>query len=171
MIEVLRLSHRPFRDKRISSHVFLTGRAFGASKGYYSGNHDSSLEESIEKIVKEFGGNFKIEHVENSLKLIKEKKKDGFKIIHLTVYGKSVKEKIKEVKENEKILIIVGGAKVEPEYYELSDFNLSVTNQPHSEVSSLAIFLDYFLEGKEFDLEFKGKRRIIGVEKGKKILE
>jgi tRNA (cytidine56-2'-O)-methyltransferase len=169
MIEVLRLGHRPFRDKRLSTHVFLTARAFGANNGYYSGNKDDELENSISKIAKEFGGDFSVKHVENGLKLVKEKKKEGYKIVHLTVYGKSVKEKIKEVKG--KILIVVGGAKVEPGYYEISDFNLSVTNQPHSEVASLAIFLDYFLEGKEFELDFKGKIKIIGVEKGKKILE
>ena len=44
IIEVLRLSHRIRRDVRLSTHVALTARAFGASKIYYSGQHDSSLE-------------------------------------------------------------------------------------------------------------------------------
>ena len=31
---VLRMGHRPERDKRITSHVALTSRAFGAEKMY-----------------------------------------------------------------------------------------------------------------------------------------
>ncbi|TLZ95287.1 MAG: tRNA (cytidine(56)-2'-O)-methyltransferase, partial [Methanobacteriota archaeon] len=30
MITVLRLGHRPARDKRVTTHVALTARAFGA---------------------------------------------------------------------------------------------------------------------------------------------
>ena len=54
MIEVLRLSHRIGRDPRLSTHVILTARAFGASKTYYSGQKDSNLEESVKRIC----GNF-----------------------------------------------------------------------------------------------------------------
>jgi len=32
MIAVLRIGHRPFRDKRITTHVALVARAFGADK-------------------------------------------------------------------------------------------------------------------------------------------
>jgi len=170
MIEVLRLGHRPFRDKRLTTHVILTARAFGACKVYYSGNHDSAMEKTIGKIVNEFGGNFEIEYCENAEKLVYEKKNSGFKIIHMTVYGKSVLEKIKDIRKFKDILIVVGGAKVEPIYYESADFNISITNQPHSEVSSLAIFLDKYFNEKEFGFDFKNaKRKIIGVEKGKKI--
>ena len=38
------------------------------------------------------------------------------------------------------ILIIVGGSKVPGKVYKAADWNVSVTTQPHSEVSSLAIF-------------------------------
>jgi len=37
MIEILRLGHRKKRDARLSTHVALVSRAFGASKIYYSG--------------------------------------------------------------------------------------------------------------------------------------
>jgi len=170
MIEVLRLGHRPFRDKRISTHVCLTSRAFGASKVYYSGNKDEVMEKTILRIVKEFGGDFSVEYAENAEKLIINKKREGFSIVHLTVYGKGVLEKIKEIRKEKNLLIVVGGAKVEPVFYELADFNISVTNQPHSEVASLAIILDKYFNEKEFSLDFKNaKRKIIGVEKGKKI--
>ena len=46
-----------------------------------------------------------------------------------------------------------------------------ITPSSHKEVASLAIFLDHYFDGKEFELNFKGKKNIIGVEKGKKVLE
>jgi len=69
------------------------------------------------------------------------------------------------------LLILVGSQRVPGEVYHLSDFNISVTNQPHSEVASLAIFLSELLEGKELKKKFNNpKLKIIPQEKGKKII-
>jgi tRNA (cytidine56-2'-O)-methyltransferase len=154
-IEILRLSHRIQRDPRLSTHVALTARAFLASKLYYSGDKDSSLENSLNKVSKQFGGDFKIEHIKDPIKLIKEKRKEKYLIVHLTCYGERFDKKISEIRKNKNILVIVGGEKVPPKIYQLSNLNLSVTNQPHSEVGSLAIFLHGYFQGKEFDAEFK----------------
>jgi len=144
MIEVLRLGHRIARDKRISTHVGLVARAFGASKLYYSGQKDSSLENSVKKVVNDFGGNFEIEHVIGVSSFIKKKKKDGFKVVHLTVYG----EVLGDVKLSGDLLIIVGGEKVPPEIYELADYN-----------------------GNEILCkDFKGKMKIVPQKKGKKVV-
>ena len=154
MIEVLRLSHRAGRDPRISTHVALVARAFLADKIYYSGDRDESFEKSVIDVVKNFGGSFEIEYVKSALKLIKEKKKDGWKIVHLTMYG----EKIKKINGN--VLIVVGGEKVQMEFYRESDYNFSVTNQPHSEVGALAVLLHELNDGKELDFEFDGRIKI-----------
>ena len=74
MIEILRLSHRIRRDPRISTHVALVARAFGADKIYYSGDHDLALEDSVNKIVKQWGSNFQIEYIKDPIKLIKSTK-------------------------------------------------------------------------------------------------
>ena len=88
--------------------------------------------------------------------------------MHLTVYGKGFKLYKSKIKNN-KLLIIVGGEKVEPEFYNLASYNLSVTNQPHSEVSALAVFL-YELFG--YRKNFKNsKLSIEGSEKGKVLKE
>ena len=58
------------------------------------------------------------------------------------------------------------------EFYseEVSDFNVSIGNQPHSECAALAVFLDRFCEGKELAKEFgNAKKRIIPQKRGKKI--
>jgi tRNA (cytidine56-2'-O)-methyltransferase len=55
---------------------------------------------------------------------------------------------------------------------EVSDFNVAIGNQPHSECASLAIFLDRFFEGKTLAKDFENARvRIIPQERGKKIVE
>ena len=169
MIIILRLNHRIARDPRLSTHVALTARAFLGDKLYYSGQKDSSLEESINKVSEKFGGKFTIEYLQEPLKFLKDKK-PKFKIIHLTCYGLNVQDKIKELK-NENLIVIVGGEKVEPIYYNLADYNISVTQQPISEVSALAIFLHLLNNGKELKYEFKdAKNKIIPIEKGKKVL-
>src|SRR3989344_4480970 len=154
MIEVLRLSHRLKRDVRVSTHCALASRALGASKLYYSGQHDSSYEDSVSKIVSNFGGDFTIEYVKNPTELIKDKKKENYFVVHLTCYGLELNKEISKIRRNKKILVIVGSEKVPPEIYHLADVNLSVTNQPHSEVSSLAIFLHEYFQGKEMNLKF-----------------
>ena len=45
------------------------------------------------------------------------------------------------VKSKKPLLIIVGAEKVPPWVFEQSDHNIAVGNQPHSEVSALAILL------------------------------
>ena len=40
LIEVLRIGHRPGRDKRVTTHVALVARAFGAGGIYIPGGDD-----------------------------------------------------------------------------------------------------------------------------------
>jgi len=92
--------------------------------------------------------------------------------LDLTVYGKPLTEKIKEIKSEKDLTVIVGGEKVPPEVYKLSDWNISVTTQPHSEIAALAIFLDRYFNGGEFKSKFsKAKLRVIPQERGKKVLK
>ena len=170
MIIVLRLNHRIARDPRLSTHVALTARAFLADKLYYSGQKDSSLELSLNKVTEKFGSSFTIEYLQDPLKFIKENK-PKFKIVHLTCYGLNVQDKVNEIRKNKNLIIIIGGEKVEPIYYNLADYNISITQQPISEVSALAIFLHLLNNGKELKNEFKNaKNKIIPMERGKKVL-
>lgn len=161
-VYVLRLGHRPERDKRISTHVALTARAFGA-EGIYFDREDKTVFDSVIDVVERWGGNFFIK-VANWKKLLKEF--DGLKI-HLTMYGIPLPERIEEIKRAEKVLVVVGAEKVPPEIYEICDLNISIGTQPHSEVAALAVFLDRVL-GKVFKISFgDAKLRIIPSERGK----
>ena len=155
--EILRIGHRPERDKRITTHVALTARAFGASKIYVS-NPDSRVVNSVEEVVAKFGGDFSIISTTNPKKIAQS---SDFLIVHLTMFGLPIDEKVEEIiKCNRDILFVVGAEKVPPWAFELADFNISVGNQPHSEVAALAIAMNN-LNPQCYNTEFKGKLSVI----------
>ena len=167
-ITILRINHRPFRDKRITTHVALTARAFGANEILVD-SRDEDLEKTIETVSNNFGGDFRIRTGINWKNHLK--KFDGIKV-HPTMYGIPVEECINEIRsevENKSLVIIVGASKVPPDAYADSSFNVSVTNQPISEVSALAIFLDRLMMGKELNLDFHGNMSIEPSRRGKTV--
>ena len=172
-VYVLRLNHRISRDKRVTTHLLLTARAFGADGAFYSGQRDEKIDESIKKMNKSWGGQFEMKHVQDWRKVIKQCKEVGAEVIHLTMYGLPVQDVIQQIKESPKDkLIVVGGAKVPGILYELADWNVSITSQPHSEISALSIFLHELHEGEELCRIFeKAKIKIIPQAKGKKIVK
>jgi tRNA (cytidine56-2'-O)-methyltransferase len=167
-IVVLRLGHRPERDQRVTTHVGLLSRALGA-RGMYLAGQDKGIVQSIERVVAQWGGDFFIEDKVRWKRCIEEWKRSGGKVVHLTMYGLPLREHEEMIRNAEKVLVIVGAEKVPGEVYGLADYNISVTGQPHSEIASLAVFLDRIFEGKELGKEFPGaKIRIIPCRQGKK---
>ena len=161
MLAVLRLSHRIFRDKRISTHLVLTARAFGAEEFYYTGEHDAHLEDSVEKICTEWGGKISTEHIQNPWTFIEKWKESGGTVVHLTMYGIDLSDKLVELKTKENLLVVVGGVKVPGEIYELTDYNIAIGNQPHSEVAALAVFLDQISDSQARKKKFKNAKKVI----------
>ena len=87
------------------------------------------------------------------------------------MYGEKIDEVAEDIRKNQNILIVVGAEKVPRSIYEKSNYNVSVSNQPHSEISALAIVLDRLHKGKQFDTKFENSaRRIIPTKKGKKVI-
>ena len=172
MISVLRLGHRLKRDERVSTHVGLVARAFGASEIIYSGEKDESLLNSLKLVTEKWGGPLKVRYEEKWRKSINSYKKKRFAICHLTMYGMPLNKVIRKVRKHKNILLIVGSEKVPGEVYGMPDYNIAVTNQPHSEVAALAVFLHDYHKGKELDKKFtKVKIKIIPQERGKKVIE
>ncbi|MBN2127555.1 MAG: tRNA (cytidine(56)-2'-O)-methyltransferase [Candidatus Diapherotrites archaeon] len=169
-IVVLRYGHRHVRDYRVTTHCGLVSRALGAKKIIICGEQDLKIIENINKIKKNWGGDFELEFAESWKKTLKEYKKQGFTILHNTMYGIPLQKKIKEIRKAKKILIVIGSKKVETEVYHLSDYNIAVTNQPHSEIASLAITLDLLQDRKELEKEFSNSKiKIIPSENGKHV--
>ena len=169
-IEVVRIGQRLVRDDRVTTHVALVARAFGASR-IYMNEINQDLKETMTKINDNWGGDFPVVFKENLRNIVKKKKLDSFKIVHLTMYGENINEIENSIKNEEKILVVVGAEKVPREIYELADYNIAIGNQPHSEISALGIFLDRIQEGKQLTKKFpQAKRRIIPTKQGKKVI-
>tara|TARA_B100001123_G_scaffold82355_1_gene93898 strand:+ start:470 stop:985 length:516 start_codon:yes stop_codon:yes gene_type:complete len=168
-IEVLRIGQRVIRDDRVTTHVALVARAFGASK-IYMNEVDPEIEDTISRMNKTWGGEFEIEFFEDWKKVLNSKINDHT-IVHLTMYGEKIDDVTKDIRKNKNILIVVGAEKVPRSIYEKADYNISVGNQPHSEISALAILLDRLHRGKQFEIKFDNySRRIIPTKKGKKVI-
>ena len=86
-LEILRIGQRLIRDDRVTTHVALVARAFGASK-IYMNEVNPEIKQTIDKINKTWGGEFEVELIEDWKKVIKTKKMQSVKIIHLTMYEK-----------------------------------------------------------------------------------
>ncbi len=175
MIAVLRLGHRPERDKRITTHVALTARAFGADRIIIGAEEDEHVMESVEDVVRRWGGPFEITFDPNWRKILKEWHERGV-IVHLTMYGVHIDDAMPSLKAEltagKDFLVVVGAEKVPREVYELVHYNVAVGNQPHSEVAALAVFLDRLLQGEGLRKEFEGARlRIVPQERGKKVIQ
>ncbi len=137
---ILRLGHRVQRDQRITTHVGLTARAFGA-EGMLLVSDDSGIEKSISEVTERWGGSFYVKRISNWKKEILKWKEAGGKVAHLTMYGINLPDVLNEI-VCDNLLLVVGAEKVPPEIYELADWNVAVGNQPHSEVAALAAMLD-----------------------------
>jgi len=166
---ILRYGHRPSRDKRISTHLALVARAFGAHEIWFD-TKDEKIEEKIRQVNRTFGGNFIVKTGVDWRKALSEAKNMKNCIVHLTMYGIPLPQVIEKLRGKEALLILVGGPKVPKVFYKVADYNVSITNQPHSEVAAVAVFLDWLYEGKEFNLKFEGGRlEIIPSERGKNV--
>ena len=164
---VLRIGHRPERDQRVTTHVGLTARALGA-KGMFLASRDPGIVSSIMDVVARWGGDFTIRDQVSWKRCIRDWKSSGGKVVHLTMYGESLAQREEAIRAEERILVVVGAEKVPGEVFGLADYNIAVTGQPHSEISSLAVFLDRTFQGRELDTVFPGARiRVIPTGHGK----
>lgn len=163
---VLRLGHRPGRDKRITTHVCLTARALGADAVYIH-EADERIVDTVNGVVERFGGPFHVEGVDSWKNVLREWKEGGATIVHLTMYGCRIKEALPRIPVRGDVLLVVGAEKVPFEVYEMADLNVGVGSQPHSEVAALAILLDRFFEGRWEDRPFAGNVQVVPSERGK----
>ncbi|MCR4335254.1 MAG: tRNA (cytidine(56)-2'-O)-methyltransferase [archaeon] len=169
-IVVLRYGHRYVRDYRVTSHCCLVARAFGANKVEVIGDKDESIENTVNTMNKQWGKGANVEFFDSWRKRITHYKQKGFTSVHLTMYGLPVQETEQTLRGFDKLLVIIGSQKVEKEVYEMADYNVSVTLQPHSEIAAMAVFLDRLQEGKELAKKFAGaKINIEPMAKGKKV--
>ena len=164
-VTVLRIGHRPARDKRVTTHIALTARAFGAEKVLVD-TRDTSLERTVRDVVRRFGGPFEIETGVTWRRILAE---FGGPKVHLTMYGRPLDEVLREFPRQGPLLVVVGAEKVPAALYRLADWNVAVGSQPHSEVAALAVFLDRLFAGEGLRRPFRGRLRIRPSARGKDV--
>jgi len=167
-IVILRMGHRMGRDKRVTTHVGLVARAFGADGFIIANTKDAKIEESIKKVVRRWGGEFFVRSGEPWKTVVENWRRDGSLVVHLTMYGMPLDDALPRLRGRD-LLVAVGAEKMPGEMFKIADLNIAVGNQPHSEVAALAVFLDRLFEGSELKKEFKNRKiKIIPTEKDKK---
>ena len=175
-IEVLRLGHRLGRDPRITTHLALVSRAMGANNFVLAGDEDEKLFSNIHSVNERFGHGLSCRYEKSPMRMLREIVNSDEEskpiIIHLTMYGEPFKEVIPNIPKDKPVVVVVGGAKVPGELFKISDFNIAVGNQPHSEVAALALFLDSWTDGEGFNREFSEPQLVISPSKsGKDVKE
>ena len=169
VIEVVRIGQRVVRDDRVTTHVALVSRSFGAQKIFMT-EVNPEIKDTLDKINKTWGGNFIVEFIDKWKSIVKKKKEDNFKIVHLSMYGENINDVQGQLGNEENLLVVVGAEKVPREIYELADYNVGIGSQPHSEISALAILLDRIQNGTQFEKSFpNAKRKIIPTKMGKNV--
>jgi tRNA (cytidine56-2'-O)-methyltransferase len=169
-VAVLRLGHRPGRDERMTTHVGLTARALGADRVVLA-NDGASRADTVADITDTFGGPFTVETTDQPMADLD--RWEGT-IVHLTMYGLPLQDVESEIREchrsGDSLLVVVGAEKVPWDVYDAAEYNVGVTNQPHSEVASLAVLLDHLFDGAELDREWTGaEKRVIPQAEGKQV--
>ncbi len=161
-IVVLRIGHRIPRDQRVTFHVALVGRAFGAEEVWVD-QRDKDLETRVDDVVARFGGPFSVRTGVSWKRAIREWQG---KAVHLTMYGEHLDDVFERIPDDD-LLVVVGAGKVPGEVFEMADLNVAVGSQPHSEVAALAVLLDRLLKGKGIRRKFSGRLKVVPSPRGK----
>jgi tRNA (cytidine56-2'-O)-methyltransferase len=118
---------------------------------------DPAIAERLAAVARRWGGAFEVVGVDDWRRTVREF--DGL-VVHLTMYGLPIEKVAARLARRARLLVVVGGAKVPPALYQLAGANVSVGNQPHSEVGATAVFLDRVRGGVRAE-DFGGAERTI----------
>jgi len=153
----------------MTTHVGLAARALGADRVIFEAAASDAVA-TARDVTDRFGGPFTVETTDAPKARLREF--DG-SIVHLTMYGEPVQDveaDVREAHDADPLMVVVGAEKVPFEVYERADWNVAVTNQPHSEIAGLAVFLDRLFEGRELDREWTdADRRVVPNATGKQV--
>jgi tRNA (cytidine56-2'-O)-methyltransferase len=165
-VELLRVGHRPGRDPRLSTHLALVARAFGAQRMYLH-PPDPRVEASAAGVRERWGGEFEVVPAPSWGAVVRDARGP---VVHLTMYGVPLGSVLPRLRRERDLLLVVGGAKVPPRLYGDATFNVSVGSQPHSEVAAVAVVLRELL-GLPGRRAFPGARqRIVPSARGKSVV-
>ena len=110
-VYVLRIGHRPERDKRVTTHVGLVARAFGADGMIIGDVIDEKIVSKIKEVCAKWGRqDFHIISGVNSVKYVQEWKGKKGIIVHLTMYGIHIDDIIDNIRRDSRDILVIVGA-------------------------------------------------------------
>lgn len=165
-VAVLRIGHRPGRDPRLTTHVALAARAFGA-RALYLHPPDPALGERLDAVARRWGGSFRVEGVTDWRSVVRHWKGA---VVHLTMYGEPLPAVLPRLRRRRRILLVVGGAKVPPSLYGAADVNVAIGHQPHSEVAAVAVLLERLLGWPDGAMWKGAEQVIVPSPRGKRVI-
>ncbi|MGC8651891.1 MAG: hypothetical protein ACP5UH_01405 [Candidatus Micrarchaeia archaeon] len=133
-----------------------TARAFGAAEIAFTGPEDRRLKCMIAQLNSKWGGRFEVAFISDYMRYIDSK--ISHKKVCLTRYGTPASKLIYTLKAYKNLLVIITMKEAGKRISSIADFSMSITAQPHSGASALAVFLHMFYEGRELALHFENAK-------------
>jgi tRNA (cytidine56-2'-O)-methyltransferase len=162
VIRVLSVGREPYKT---NAEMCLVARAFGASGITFSSRRDPRLSRFVQLNNSKWGGSFSVDFDSNYVKALDPE--SSYKKVYLTMYGMPLQDVIGTLRTYKNLLLIVTDKEAVAPVYTRSDFNVSVTGQPHTSASAVAVFLHEFYSGRELAMHFGNARyKILPSEQG-----
>ncbi len=133
--------------------ISLAARAFGAQNITFVDRKNQKLVRQIQALNRKWGGNFAINFSDDWKREIEAKK--NYKVVYLTRYGVPMHKNQYAIKTYKNILLVVTLSENFKNLFGMSDFNVSITTQPHCSAAAIAVFLHNFFEGRELAMHFE----------------
>ncbi len=143
-------------DAKNMENLVLTSRAFGASAITFMAA-DAKLKSRTtnycSKVNERWGGGFTVGFCSNWRRFIAQKK--NYKTVYLTMFGVNLRKLDQTIRTYKNLIIIVSLHEYAKEIYKAADFNISISSQPHTMLSAIAVFLNSYYRGRELALHFE----------------
>jgi len=98
-VDVLRVGHRPGRDPRLSTHVALVARAFGAARMYLH-PPDPQVAESLAGVRERWGGTFEVVPAPSWGAVVRDARGP---VVHLTMYGQPLGRVLRRLRRHRRL--------------------------------------------------------------------
>jgi tRNA (cytidine56-2'-O)-methyltransferase len=118
---------------------------------------DPDLTDRLRSVTRRWGGSFEVVPTDDWKGTLRS---FNGPVVHLTMYGLPLARVIPRLARADRVLFVVGGAKVPAELYRRANFNVAVGHQPHSEVAAVAVALERLL-GLPGPRAMSGARQVI----------
>ncbi len=153
MITVLIIGEGSLENQK---DIGLASRAFGASSVIFTSRKSTRLIRYFKSISNKWGGKFEVRFEKDWDKVIAEKR--GYEKVYLTNYGAPISKMMYRIRTYKNILLIATLSEGMKKLGDMVDYKVSVTTQPHSSVSAIAVFLHVFFSGRELAIRFNNAK-------------